>query len=511
MLTIKNLTIIQNKNQRELLKDCTFTVLPKEKIGIIGEEGNGKSTLLKIIYNSESVKDYCTYTGAIQHDHLIFGMLPQFLDKKWTDTLIWDFLFKKEPEMEPDYQNITELYPLLTVYSFQEEDLHQKKCSKLSGGEQVKIQLIKLQMQHPDIYLLDEPTNDLDLETLILLENFIQEEEKTVLFISHDETLLRNVSTGILHLEQTHRKTKSRWTFENIPYDEYIDKRDHLKSRQNQISAKQHAQFKAKMDRYNRLYQKVDHALNTVSRQDPATGKLLKKKMKSIKSLEKRMEHEQKNLTERFEGEEEINFFFSDCKIPASKKVLDFSLESLSINQKLLSRNLHLQLFGSQKAAIIGKNGCGKSTLLKEILRQNQDRYDIGYMPQNYEELMDPEISVLDFLCLNQNKDHITRVQTLLGSLKFTSDEMLQKCRECSQGQKAKLYLSKLMLENKTFLILDEPTRNLSPLSVPVLRKALINFQGAILCVSHDRSFLEEVIEKIYVLDTEGLHELTGD
>ncbi len=506
MIHINKLTILKKQDQRELLKDCTFSILPHQKIGMIGEEGNGKSTLLKTIYNRQLTESYCTIQGTIQHDHLVFGYLPQKMPEIWQNQSVWEFLFKKEPDSEMDYQNIAACYSLLAFYQLEEESLTEKKCGECSGGEQVKIQLIKLQMMEPDLYLLDEPTNDLDIETLEILEDFMCDEEKTILFISHDETLLKNVATGILHLEQIQRKTRSRWTFENIPYEEYLEKRLLLKNRQNQISAKEHAQFRAKMNRYNHLYQKVNHALNTVSRQDPATGRLLKKKMKSIKSLEKRMDKEQEELTKRFDGEEEINFFFQDFEIPPSKKVLDFQIDSLTIKDQQLCKNIHLEIYSKSKTAIIGKNGCGKSTLLKTILNGLKDRDDIGYMPQNYEDSLDPNCSVLDFLCKDRDKTSQSVLQTTLGSLKFTADEMNQKWNECSEGQKAKLYLIKLMFEKKSFLILDEPTRNLSPLTNPIIRKALKDYPGTLLFISHDRLLLEEVADQILALDEEGLH-----
>lgn len=506
MLYINKLTILKKLDMRELLRDCTFSVLPHQKIGIIGEEGNGKSTLLKAILDPKLIENYCNVQGFVQHENLVLGYLPQRMPEIWKDISVWEYFFKKDPNSDCDYQNINNCYSLLSTYQLNEEDLYDKKCGECSGGEQVKIQLIKLQMQNPDLYLLDEPTNDLDIDTLTFLEEFMSDENKTILFISHDETLLRNVATGILHLEQIHRKTQSRWTFENIEYDEYLEKRNLLKNRQNQISDKQHAEYRAKMDRYNRLYQKVNHALNTVSRQDPHTGYLLKKKMKSVKALGKRMDKEQEDLTKRFDGEEEINFFFQDFNIPSSKKVLDYQTNSLTINGKELCKNIDLQIYSKQKVAIVGKNGCGKSTLLKLIINQIESQENVGYMPQNYEDYLDPNSTVLDFLCKDRDKATQSMLQTFLGSLKFTADEMNQTCKECSEGQKAKLYLIKLMFDKKTFLILDEPTRNLSPLTNPIIRKALHDYPGTILFVSHDRLLLEEVATQILVMNESGLH-----
>ena len=176
MLYINKLTILKKLDMRELLRDCTFSVLPHQKIGIIGEEGNGKSTLLKAILDPKLIENYCNVQGFVQHENLVLGYLPQRMPEIWKDISVWEYFFKKDPNADCDYQNINNCYSLLSTYQLNEEDLYDKKCGECSGGEQVKIQLIKLQMQNPDLYLLDEPTNDLDIDTLTFLEEFMSDE-----------------------------------------------------------------------------------------------------------------------------------------------------------------------------------------------------------------------------------------------------------------------------------------------------------------------------------------------
>ena len=188
--------------------------------------------------------------------------------------------------------------------------------------------------------------------------------------------------------------------------------------------------------------------------------------------------------------------------------VLDISIPSLVQGEKELSRNVSLSIFGSKHVVIIGRNGAGKTTFLKKIYEDLKTREDIqvGYMSQNYDELLDLAKTPLELLTENdKSKDFQTQVRTYLGSLKFTKEEVLGKIENLSGGQKAKLLLIKLILDQSNVLILDEPTRNLSPLSNPVIRKLLKEFKGTIISVSHDRKYIDEVCNEIYELTPEGL------
>ena len=174
----------------------------------------------------------------------------------------------------------------------------------------------------------------------------------------------------------------------------------------------------------------------------------------------------------------------------------------------VLSRNIRLEVRGPERVCIIGKNGAGKSTLLREIAEQLLARTDLhaGYMPQNYEDLLDLSQTPAEFLAVSGAKEEQDRIRTYLGSMKYTADEMDRPIRELSGGQKAKLLLLKLSMQTCDVLVLDEPTRNFSPLSAPVIRKILNAFPGAVISVSHDRKFIQEVCTAVYELDEEGLH-----
>ena len=178
---------------------------------------------------------------------------------------------------------------------------------------------------------------------------------------------------------------------------------------------------------------------------------------------------------------------------------------------RVLAENVTLEVRGSEKIGIVGYNGCGKTTLIARIAEELLARKDLRaqYMPQNYEELLDLDVTPVDYLDTTGDKEERTRIRTYLGSLKYTADEMDHPIRELSGGQKAKVLLLKLSMSGANVLILDEPTRNFSPLSGPVIRRMLKDFPGAIISVSHDRKYLSEVCSTIYRLTPEGLSEVT--
>lgn len=229
--------------------------------------------------------------------------------------------------------------------------------------------------------------------------------------------------------------------------------------------------------------------------------------MKQLKSMDFKLS--KKDLREFPDTEESIDFFFKDVKIPSGKNVLRFELDELIVSDKILATNINLYLEGNKHIAIIGKNGCGKSTLIKKIYEDLINRKDInvGYMPQNYEEGFN-KIRVLNYLVEDNNSEGITKAMTMLSNMKFTNEEMMGDINNLSGGLKAKLLLIKLALKKSDVLLLDEPTRNLSPLSTPIIAKALNDFKGAILFVSHDRALLKRCANCIFELNSNGLTQI---
>lgn len=512
MLEIRNLSVNKKTEDRELIKDLSFNLNPGDKFAVIGTEGNGKSTLLKIILGLDL--NYVEYSGNINTNNARIGYLPQSIKDKWESTNVIDYLLKDNPKDEliiENYSKLSTLDRILQNVKFNKEDFDDNKTiGEYSGGEVVKLGLVKILLKDPDVLLLDEPTNDLDLDTILFLEDFIKNDDRPILFISHDEALLQNVANGIIHLVQTHKKTKALSFFEKSTYDEYKESRNLMLDSQEMIAKKQRSDFKKKMEKYHQIYQKVEYLQNQTVR-NPSAARLLAKKIKSLKSTEKRFLKEKENFTDIPEREEEIWLFFDEnIYIPNNRVLIDYKLNNLEVNGKSLSKNIRLFLKGPSKICIIGKNGCGKTTLLKDIYDKlsNRDNIKVGYVGQNYDEQLNPDKSAVDLLVDSRNKKLAGPARKMMGALNFTTEEMLYKQNRLSGGQKAKLLLLKTVMDKANVLILDEPTRNLSPLSIPVIHNLLLNFKGAIICVSHDRNFIENVFDDIYVLNENGLNKL---
>jgi len=516
MLQLKNVTITHHKDLRTILEEFQFVLNPGDRAVLIGEEGNGKSTLLKWIYNPELVKDYVEAEGECIHTGERLGYLPQELPAEEGRKSVYEFFSGEECFWDQDPQELGELSRALHLSGdfFYGEQL----MSTLSGGEKVKAQMARLLMAKPTVLLLDEPSNDIDIETLVWLEEFLLGARQAVLYVSHDETLIERTANVVIHLEQIRRKTVSRYTVARMGYREYLDQRAVQMENQLRCARNDKRQEEIRQEKLRNIMQKVEHDLNAISRQNPAGGRLLAKKMKAVKSMEKRFEREAEDYHKMPESEEAIFFKFGqDKKVPASKVVLELDLEQLKTDrgrceedegcERILAADIHLTVRGGEKVCIIGKNGAGKTTLLRRIAEELLKREDLSaaYMPQNYEELLDLDKTPVEYLCSTGDKEEVTRIRTFLGSMKYTADEMSHTVRELSGGQKAKVLLLKMSLSGADVLILDEPTRNFSPLSGPVIRSVLREYQGTIISVSHDRKYIEEVCGRVLCLTGEGL------
>lgn len=506
MLQIKNLTITHLKDLRVLLRDFSFTLNSGDKAVIIGEEGNGKSTLLKLIYQPELVTDYAEFTGEILKKGMKLGYLAQELSKEQKGRSIGEFC-SEIPEFydltPKELSNIAAQLGLSAGIFYSDQ-----KVGTLSGGEKVKLQLAGILMTKPDVLLLDEPSNDLDIETLEWLEKFMNSCALPILFVSHDETLIENTANVVIHMEQVRRKTLSRYTVARMPYREYVEERLSNLTKQEQLARKERSEYEKQQEKFLQIQAKVEHRQNAISRGDPHGGKMLKRKMKAVKSMGRRFEKEHENLTQIPDVEDAmmIRFEESVC-IPNGKTVLDFQLDQLTVGGRLLSENIVLTLTGPEKVCIVGKNGAGKTTLLKKLAEILLERTDLktAYMPQDYEDLLDLSKTPPEFLSATGDKEEITKIRTFLGSMKYTPDEMEHEIAELSGGQKAKLLFLKMIFNGCNVLILDEPTRNFSPLSNPVIRDVLKSYGGAIISVSHDRKYIREVCGKVYRLTEKGL------
>ena len=442
-MQIKKLTLTHKKDLRVILEDFQLVLNDGDKAVIIGEEGNGKSTLLKWMYDPALTEDYIESTGERIIGKERLGYLPQELPEAEKTKTVYEYFYEKEKFWD---QTPKDLAVLARKFGLTEEFFYRdQQMSELSGGEKVKAQMMRLLMEDVTVLLLDEPSNDIDLATLELLEKLIREWEHIVVFISHDETLIENTANMVIHIEQIVRKTKSRYTVAKLPYRTYVEERLQNFERQEQKAQSDRREKALRDEKYRKVYQSVQNALNNCSRQAPSVAKNLKDKMHTVKAMNRRFEKEDARMTEMPEQEEAIYFQLggAEAAMPAGKTVIEYQL-------------------------------------------------DLSMTP-------------VDFLDSTGEKSERTKIRTYLGSLKYTADEMDHPIRELSGGQKAKVLLLKMSLGNANVLILDEPTRNFSPLSGPVIRKMLREFPGAIISISHDRKYIGEVCGKEYLLEKDGL------
>ena len=500
MININHLTITQNKDLRELVSDLSMTIQDGEKVAIIGEEGNGKSTLLKILMG-EDLSNF-TIKGDIQSDYQSLAYIPQKLPEELKKKSLHDYFFLNFADL--DYSI---LYRLAEELHFDSNRFaSNQEIGSLSGGEALKIQLIHELANPFEILFLDEPSNDLDLETVVWLKRQIQKMRQTVIFISHDEDFLSETADTIVHLRLVKHRKEAETLVEHLDYDCYNEQRKANFAKQSQQAANYQRAYDKTMEKHQRVKQNVETALRATK--DSTAGRLLAKKMKNVLSQEKRFEKTAQSITQKPLEEEEIRLFFSDIQpLSASKVLIQLEKENLSIDDRVLAQGLQLTVRGQEKIGIIGPNGIGKSTLLSKLQRLLNDKREIslGYMPQDYHKKLQLDLSPIAYLSKTGEKEELQKIQSHLASLNFSYPEMQHQIRSLSGGQQGKLLLLDLVLRKPNFLLLDEPTRNFSPTSQPEIRKLFATYPGGIITVSHDRRFLKEVCSTIYRLTEHGL------
>ncbi|HIT02285.1 MAG TPA: ABC-F family ATP-binding cassette domain-containing protein [Candidatus Enterenecus merdae] len=513
MLQVKHLTITHKKDLTCLVEDLSFVLSPGDRAALIGEEGNGKSTLLKLLYDPALAAPYVEWTGEILDKGVRKGYLAQELNPSELELPVREFCQAVPAFGEAAPRELARCARQVGLAS--ETFYDWRPMATLSGGERVKLRLALLLLDQPDVLLLDEPSNDLDLATLEWLERFLLSCPVPVLYISHDEALLERTANAILHLERLRRRTVSRATVARTGYRDYVNTRQSAFSHQEQKARKERAEFEAKMGRFRQIRDKVDHQQAAISRQDPHGGRLLKKKMHAVQSLGRRFEREKENMTQLPEWEEAIltAFDHQDAALPACKDVLRLDLPELRAGDRVLARKVRLWVTGPEKVGIVGANGAGKSTLLKLVADHLLSRSDLraAWMAQDYGDQLLGEKTPVEILAPSGRKDDVTQARTLLGAMKYKAEEMQHPAAGLSGGQRAKLLFLAMVRTGSNVLVLDEPTRNFSPLSAPVIRQALSAFPGCIISASHDRLYLTRVCTRVLEVTPSGLQPITLD
>lgn len=328
--------------------------------------------------------------------------------------------------------NYTVFYQMAAQLGLNLATLEEKNqlLSSLSGGEKLKLQLSKLTGQEADLLLLDEPSSDHDIDSQVVLKKFIQESNKTIIFISHDEAIFEDTATAILHLEFLKHRQLPRASYFQGKYLDYLKQRQSTYTKQLQ-EAKNDYRLKKKRDaKIHSIYQAAQY--NVRHTHDSTLGRLAAKKMKTVLSLEKRYQKEDSNRVDFPENMDNIALFFNDIStLDKNKRILSWKKHQLPTGQKI-----NLDIFGQDKLVITGKNGIGKTRLIKQIyhdLNQNQ-QLSIGYMPQDYDSFFSKEISTLEFLddVANENT-----ARTILACLQFTREEMEHSALNLSGGAKS--------------------------------------------------------------------------
>ena len=530
MIVLSCRNIKKSYGIQDVLKDVTLSVNEGDKVGIIGPNGEGKSTLFKILSKNIIPDDgdmfidknktigYLSQHLSLQSDNTIYEEVSSVFQHLINlENKIKDLEIKmKEPYDEAnasyheklikDYTTSQELYEnrggytyrgniskVLKGLGFLEDDFN-KVITTLSGGQKTRIALCKLLLQNPDILLLDEPTNHLDLEAIEWLEEFLKSYKGTLLVISHDRFFLDAVTNRTFQVINGHVNCY------NAPYTKYLE----LKEKDYEAKLKAYNLQQAEIQRQEEIIQKF----RSFNRE---------KSIRRAESREKALEKmERLDAPDKEKGASKIQF---ETAVKSGYDVLHIENLSKSFEDKNLFNNISFDLKRGEKIALIGDNGRGKTTLLNIIMGKLKadsgkailgTNVNVGYYDQEQSDL-DQNKTILDEVWDAFPDLTTTKIRTALGSFLFTGDDVFKEIKNLSGGEKCRINILKLMLSQSNFLLLDEPTNHLDIPSREALENAILNYDGSMLIVSHDRYFLNKVINKIVELKETGMDEYLGN
>lgn len=507
MIIAQGHNLEQQFGANTLFKNVNFSIDSNARIGLVGPNGIGKTTLLKIMMGEQEPTHgeftvnkgidvgYIAQENALDEDKTIWdemegvfaplikdsktliSMQQQLADHPENQELLKQYDQKQFAfEQKGGYTYQSDIKSILNGFKFP-ENTWQKKIGSLSGGEKTRLAFVKLLLQKPALLLLDEPTNYLDLDTLDWLEGFLKNYDGAILVVSHDQYFLDHLATQIFELQ-----------FGNLTsfkgnYSAYVMQRQQRDKDLEAAYEKQQAEIKKDEE----FIQK-----NLVR---ATTTKRAQSRRKKLEKIERLTPPKHKNKVK-------IHF---NSERPSGKEVLIFNDLTIGYPDKTMVSNISFQINKGDRVAIIGPNGIGKSTLLKTIMKKLQPKsgsikygasLDIGYYDQELQGL-DPTKNVLDTVWDRHKTMPERDVRSLLASFLFTAKDIDKTVGQLSGGQKARLTLTVLSLEHDNFLLMDEPTNHLDIEAKEVLEKALKDFDGTLLFVSHDRYFINELANKI--------------
>ncbi|MCM4151449.1 ABC transporter ATP-binding protein [Arenibacter sp. N53] len=497
-----------------LFSDVSFVINENDKIALMGKNGAGKSTMMKIIAGEQKAS-----RGHIRFPKdAVIAYLPQHLltDDNCTVFEEASKAFKeifsmrdeieslnKELETRTDYESDAymsiiekvsdlgekfyaleeinyeaEVEKALRGLGFKREDFH-RLTSEFSGGWRMRIELAKILLQKPDLILLDEPTNHVDIESVIWLEDFLLNKAKAVVVISHDKTFIDNITNRTIEV------TMGRIYDYKANYSHYLQLREDRRS--HQIKAYQEQQ---KFIADNQAF--IDRFKGTYSKTNQVTSR--ERMLEKLQIIEI----------------DEIDTSALKLRFPPSVRSGDYPVTaeglSKSYGDHVVFKDANLSISRGEKVSFVGRNGEGKSTMIKAILGEIEvegkcslgHNVKVGYFAQNQASLLDPELTIFQTVDEVAEGDVRTQIKNILGRFMFGGDDLEKKVSVLSGGEKTRLAMVKLLLEPVNLLILDEPTNHLDLKSKDVLKEALLAFDGTLILVSHDRDFLQGLSQKVF-------------
>ena len=497
-----------------LFKDLSFKLSKGDKIGLVGKNGAGKSTMLRILNGDQN---YDSGQLALQKNCTL-GMLKQDVDFEDENNifdeacLAFEDLMEIETKLEQINKQLTERndyesesyekllidlseyqqqYELKDGYNYQanvekilkglgftREDF-QRPTSELSGGWRMRIELAKLLLQDNDLLLLDEPTNHLDIESIIWFENFLKDISSCVVLVSHDKQFLDNVTNRTIELSfgQIYDYNKS--------YSEFKKLREEIK--EQQVAAKKNQD--KEIEQTQKLIDKFRAKANKAS-----MAQSLIKKLEKTERIQ--VDQDDENL---------MNISFNVNHQPG-KVIMKTDRVAKRFGDKRVLNEVSFMIDRGDKIAFVGQNGQGKSTLAKIMIGElkHQGKFelghnvDIGYFAQNQADYLNDNKTLIETMEEVATEKNHNKIRDILGSFLFSGDDVFKPVKVLSGGERNRLALAKLMLMPFNTLIMDEPTNHLDITSKNILKKALQNFQGTLILISHDRDFLQDIVEVIY-------------
>ena len=529
MISVDGLTV--EFGDRALFKDISFQINEKDRIALMGKNGAGKSTLLKILAgqrkpsrgNVSAPKDtviaylpqhLMTEDGRTVYEEASQAFAPLFAMEKRIDDLNRQLTERTDYDSPEYYKLIEEVSALSEKYysidlthfeadvektllglGFKREDL-QRQTSDFSGGWRMRIELAKMLLKNPDVLLLDEPTNHLDIDSIQWLEEFLISNGKAVVVISHDRTFVDNITTRTIEV------TMGRIYDYKVNYSKYLELRKDRRAQQQKAYDEQQkmiAETKDFIERFKGTYSKT---LQVQSR---------------VKMLEK---------LELIEVDEEDTSALR-LKFPPSPRSGSYPVIAQELSKyygdHLVFKEAGFTIQRGEKVAFVGRNGEGKSTLVKCIMGEITDytgkltlghNVQIGYFAQNQASLLDEELTVFQTVDDVTPSELKSNTKNLLGAFLFSGYDIDKKVKVLSGGERTRLAMIKLLLQPVNLLILDEPTNHLDLKTKDILKNALIDFDGTLIVVSHDRDFLNGLAQKVYEFGngkvTEHLEDING-